>query len=110
MYMHKESLLTEAPPVAIPDVARPSFSDNPPPNGDRWHIIKTFRASCELWMIVKDWLPLYYNGNGEPGDLDTESLMGVVTRIYHRLEAWKGSLPEELENSQDALPHVLILQ
>jgi hypothetical protein len=59
--------------------------------------------------MVKEFLPLYYN-DSEPEDIDTESLMERVTRIYQQLLMWKGSLPEELASSQDALPHIRNLQ
>lgn len=111
MYMHKDSLLATPPPVPIPDrhelpplnaFVRPTLSD-------AWHVNKTFKASCELWAIVIDFLPLYYNGK-EQEDMDFAPLTGRVKDIYKALLAWMNKLPEELKTTQDAFPHILNLQ
>lgn len=105
MYMHRDSLLKTPPPVPPPELHRsPCFNSE-----DQWHASTTFKAACDLWLIVNDFLPLYYNSDG-PEDVDTRSLAGTVTRIYERLLTWRESLLPELKNSQHPLPHILNLR
>lgn len=107
--MHKESPIKNPPPVPIPEIVSPSPQIRALPL-QRYHerIGKTFKASCELWIIVNDFLPLYYHEEAE--DIDLELLLEDIKRIYQRLLAWTDSLPTELSRCEDALPFVLNLQ
>lgn len=107
--MHKDSLLKTPPPVAIPECCVTTPTTPTASLNDAWHVTQTFKASCELWVIVKDFLPLYYNGD-EPEDIDTRGLMGSIIRIHERLLTWVDNLPSALKSGPEALPHVINLQ
>lgn len=108
---HREALLSTPPPVPIPEIHLPSRQATIQHQSlaDSWHVGKAFQAYCRLWVIVGDFLPLYYNGD-EPEDLDIKSLLPKVSDIWQRLVSWQDSLSTDLKSTPDALPHILNLQ
>lgn len=108
--MHKEPPVKHPPPVPIPvmDNLKPWVAYPQPLSLQPGYLGNTFEASCKLWEIVNDLLPMYYNAEAE--DVLPMALIDEVKRTYHRLLIWSDTLPNELRRSAHAPPHVLILQ
>jgi hypothetical protein len=98
------------PPVPIleTDNLKPWFAYPLPFIAQPGYFGKTVKASCELWVIAKDILPVYYGG--EAKSISFAAVVHEVKRIYHRLLVWSNSMPNELQRSVNAPPHVLMMQ
>ncbi|KAG9664673.1 hypothetical protein KCV03_g9970, partial [Aureobasidium melanogenum] len=109
LWMRRDMTAKSPPPVPIleTDNLKPWFAYPLPFIARPGYFGKTVKASCELWVIAKDILPVYYGG--EAKSISFAAVVHEVKRIYHRLLAWSNSMPNELQRSVNAPPHVLMM-
>lgn len=64
-------------------------------------------ALCE---ISCDLLSCFYNLTGPDKPTSKQAELGKLSELHTRLEAWRKSIPKEMEPREGQLPHVLVMQ